>query len=70
MHVRYSPEAIKQAMRIKNLSPRDIDRRSNGRITHTSVYALMKGQYKKSQYSKLEALARVLRVPVEDLLAN
>jgi hypothetical protein len=70
MYVKYSPEAVKQTMRKKDLSPRDIERRSNGKISYVTVYALLKGEYQKTQRAKVETLAKVLRVPVENLLKH
>jgi hypothetical protein len=70
MYVGYKPEEIRRAMRRKGLTPRKIDRRANGKVTHTTVYALMKGEYKTAQRAKVETLARVLGIPVEDLLED
>lgn len=63
------PNFIKQIMAAKGLSYRDIETRSEGRISYGYVNSLVHGIYKNPTVDKIKALAKGLGVP-EDTLAK
>lgn len=63
------PTFIKQIMAAKGLSYRDIETRSEGRISYGYVNSLVHGTYKNPTVDKIKALAKGLGVP-EDALTK
>lgn len=63
------PAFIKQIMAAKGLSYRDIETRSEGRISYGYVNSLVHGTYKNPTVDKIKALAKGLGVP-EDALTK
>jgi len=61
------PAFIKQIMAAKGFSYRDIEERSQGRISYGYVNSLVQGHYKNPSVEKVKALAKGLGVPEETL---
>ena len=68
MYVAYSPTQVKSLMRQKGLTTLDVARRARGQLSQPTVSRLASGKLRSAQHAKLEALAKVLKVPVENLL--
>jgi transcriptional regulator with XRE-family HTH domain len=66
-YTHYSPTAIRRAIRGKGLSSVDVAKRSKGILTYQTILKLEQGKQKRVAVDKLEALARALFVPVEEL---
>jgi transcriptional regulator with XRE-family HTH domain len=60
---------LKQKMREKGLTGKEIERRSNGGITDSYISKLIKGRTKKPSIPKLKALAKGLNVDENELFA-
>ena len=61
------PAFIKEIMAAKDLTYRDIEERSQGRISYGYVNSLVQGHYKNPSVDKIKALAAGLGVPEETL---
>lgn len=70
MYVNPNYEEIRTIMARKGLNTYDVANRSKGSVSQPTISRLTTGKLEKAQRSKIEALARVLRVPVEDLLTD
>ena len=68
--VEYAPRKVKNMILRRGLTPVDVAARSGGRVGKSAVYNIIKGQYGKTLAAKLEAVARALSVPLEDLLRD
>jgi transcriptional regulator with XRE-family HTH domain len=66
-HVTYDPKKIRTAIRGRGLTANDISRRSRGALSPNVIRNMETGLNKTVQEAKLEALARALYVPVDDL---
>lgn len=70
MRVTYNPKAIRMMMLRRGLTAEVVSRRSRGKISANLALNLTRGTYPTSQSKKLEEIARVLSVPVEDLTGD
>ena len=68
MWIEHDPKRVKTLMRQKRLTTLGVARRSRGQLSQPTVSRLASGKTRKSQSAKIEALAKVLYVPVETLL--
>jgi DNA-binding Xre family transcriptional regulator len=70
MYVKPNHKEIRTLMARKGLNTYDVANRSKGSVSQPTMSRLTTGKMEKAQRSKIEAVAKVLRVPVEDLLTN
>ena len=68
MSVEYNADAIRQRIKALGISPNDVSKRSNGKVSRITVSRLMRGQMDTCQRDKVEALARALMIPAEQLI--
>lgn len=68
--VEYNPKNIKTLMIRRGLNPVDISKRTRGAVGKSAIYDMTKGQYGKTQTIKLQAVAKALSVPLEDLISG
>jgi transcriptional regulator with XRE-family HTH domain len=68
MYVRPDHKEIRRLMNLKGLNTYEVANRSNGSVSQPTISRLTTGKMEKAQRIKLEAVAKVLRVPVENLV--
>ena len=68
MWVEYDADAIRQRIKALGISPNDVSKRSKGKVSRITVSRLMRGQMDTCQRDKVEALARALMIPAEQLI--
>ena len=68
MYVKPNHKEIRTLMIQKGLNACDVARGSGCQLSQPTISRLASGKTKKAQSAKIEALAKVLYVPVETLL--
>ncbi len=70
IYVKPDHKEIKRLMYRKGLNTYEVANRTKGTVTQPTVSRLTTGKMEKAQHAKIETLARVLGIPMEDLLAD
>jgi hypothetical protein len=68
MWVEYDLDILRSKIKSLGISPNDVSKRTRGQVSRITVSRMMKGHMDTCQRDKVEALARALMIPADQLI--